>query len=120
MTSEVASRDRPNFAIRRAVVALDDAPGLTEFLMHTLDSEKVAQLLATREPGWCGRYGPTSRCADYVVSDGQSATRFVVSDLTEDEAAAIHGACETLVEWTDQTFHNIVNQALGTQYVRAQ
>lgn len=112
--------NRPKFEIRRAVARLDDPEALAQLLTYTLDREHIAKLLATREAGWVGRYGPESRSADCVISDGASVMRFTVFDVSEDDADAIFRECNAMHDWTDQSFHDMVNRALGTNYVRAQ
>jgi hypothetical protein len=112
--------ERPEFGIYQATAHIDDADGLAKLLSPALDPETIAALVATREAGWAGRYGAIARSADVVTSDGRIVVRFTVFGVSEEDADAIFHGCETLIDWTAQAFHDMVNAALGTNYVRAQ
>ena len=99
---------------------LDDAAGMTQFLLPIPNGEELAKVLHNREPVSSRAYDDETWTARFVVGDGHVVQCFVVTDITIDQAEMIAVACEDNPAWTELGFRATVAQALGPTFEPAE
>jgi hypothetical protein len=109
-------------AIKIAVAEarIDDPSAMASFLAPIPNNGELAALLAKKELLNTRAYDDETQTARFVISDGNVAVCFAVSDITIDQAELITIACEESNEWGAASFPEAASRALGEPVERAQ
>lgn len=109
-------------AIKIAVAEarIDDPSAMASFLAPIPNNGELAALLAKREPLNTRAYDDETQTARFVISDGNIAICFAVTDITIDQAELITIACEESNEWGAASFPEAASRALGEPVERVQ
>ena len=102
-------------AIKIAVAEarIDDPRAMASFLAPIPNNGELAALLAKKELLNTRAYDDETQTARFVISDGNIAICFAVSDITIDQAELITIACEESNEWGVASFPDAASRALG-------
>jgi hypothetical protein len=102
-------------AIKIAVAEarIDDPGAMASFFAPIPNNGELAALLAKKEPLNTRAYDDETQTARFVISDGNVALCFAVSDITIDQAELITIACEESNEWGAASFPEAASRALG-------
>ena len=109
-------------AIKIAVAEarIDDPSVMASFLAPIPNNGELAALLAKKEPLNTRAYDDETQTARFVISDGNIAICFAVTDITIDQAELITIACEESNEWGAASFPEAASRALGEPVERVQ
>ena len=99
---------------------IDDPRAMASFLAPIPNNTELAALLAKKEPVNTRAYDDENQTARFVVSDGNIAICFTVTDITIDQAELITIACEESNEWDAASFPEAASRALGEPVERVQ
>jgi hypothetical protein len=90
---------RGGIKIAVAEARIDDPSAMASFLAPIPNSGELAALLAKKELLNTRAYDDETQTARFVISDGNIAICFAVTDITIDQAELITIACEESNEW---------------------
>ena len=109
-------------AIKIAVAEarIDDPSAMASFLAPIPNNGELAALLAKKELLNTRAYDDETQTARFVISDGNIAICFAVTDITIDQAELITIACEESNEWDAASFPEAASRALGEPVERVQ
>jgi hypothetical protein len=111
-------RDAIKIAVAEA--RIDDPKAMASFLAPIPNSGELAALLAQKEPLNTRAFDDETQTARFVISDGNIAVCFAVTDITIDQAELITIACEESNEWGVESFPEAASRALGEPVERVQ
>jgi hypothetical protein len=103
-----------------AEARIDDARAMASFLAAIPNNEELAALLAKKELLNTRAYDDETQTARFVISDGNIALCFAVTEITIDQAELITIACEESNEWGAASFPEAASRALGEPVERVQ
>ena len=115
-TSRMVMRGAIKITVAEA--RIDDPSAMASFLAPIPNNAELAALLAKKELLNTRAYDDETQTARFVISDGNVAVCFAVSDITIDQAELITLACEESNEWSAESFPEAASRALGERVER--
>ena len=126
-TDTVQARHDAGYMVMRGAIKItvaeariDDASAMASFLAPIPNNGELAALLAKKEPLNTRAYDDETQTARFVISDGNIAICFAVTEITIDQAELITIACEESNEWSAASFPEAASRALGEPVERVQ
>jgi hypothetical protein len=102
-----------SFTMLVSVARIDEIQAMAAFLASIPDSAELAELLRRPGPLNTRAYDDENQTARFVISDGNIATCFTVTDITIDQAEMITIECEKSEAWSEAAFREAAVRALG-------
>ena len=99
---------------------LDDPSAMAAFLAPIPNSEVLAKVLQRGKPVTSRAYDDEAWTARFVGCDGITVQCLVVTDVTIDQAEMIAVMCVDHPLWSEATFREAVELALGPTFDPAQ
>jgi hypothetical protein len=95
------------------IARLDDDAALNSLLAPMRDGATLRKRLRTGFRGHQYFYDRSTRTAHYLLTNGDVASCYSVTEVSLGEAKAIAARCECMCEWSATTFQAAVERALG-------
>lgn len=92
---------------------LDDEAETARFFAPIPNADRLAAVLADREPVSTRAYEDETQTARFVESDGDNIMCFTLSEITIDQAELIEAAWEGICALDANAFQKTVEQILG-------